>query len=197
MTTNSKTNSSQYDILLIVDDLATIRLLTSYFESKGYSCHGVVSGSKGLEELGRTSPKVILLEIDSLNGYDICKMIKSDKEYKKIPIYFLTAISGSKSGFDWPTGGWGTGYFRDDHYINKPFSLTDFEVIFDILNRFKLEKQEPYKPFMIFKIDESGNRKRLNITEDQFRQNNGRNVLFDKSTGYCKRGFTKDFSLER
>lgn len=133
----------EYDILLIEDDLSTIRLLTAYFKSKGYSCHGVVNGSKGLEELGRTSPKVILLEIDSLNGYDICKMIKSDKEYKKIPIYFLTAISGSKGGFDWPTGGWGTEYFRDDHYINKPFSLTDFEVIFDILNRFKLEKQEP------------------------------------------------------
>ena len=64
--------SSQYDILLIVDDLATIHLLTRYFESKGYSCHGVVSGSKGLEELERTSPKVILLDIilPDLSGYE-------------------------------------------------------------------------------------------------------------------------------
>ncbi|MHA1391614.1 MAG: histidine kinase dimerization/phospho-acceptor domain-containing protein, partial [Promethearchaeota archaeon] len=38
---NIKTEASQYDILLIEDDLATIRLLTSYFESKGYSCKGV------------------------------------------------------------------------------------------------------------------------------------------------------------
>ena len=34
---NIKTNGSQYDILLIEDDLATIRLITSYFESKGFS----------------------------------------------------------------------------------------------------------------------------------------------------------------
>lgn len=34
-----------------------------------------------------------------------------------------------------------------------------------------------YKPFVIFEFDESGNRKRLNITEKQFRENNGRNVL--------------------
>ncbi len=95
---DSKTDSSQYDILLIVDDLATIRLLTSYFENKGYSCHGVLSGSKGLQELSRTSPKVILLNIilPDLSGYDIYKMIKSDKQYKEIPIFFLTTSSGSK-----------------------------------------------------------------------------------------------------
>ncbi|MCK4382385.1 MAG: hypothetical protein KAW66_03745, partial [Candidatus Lokiarchaeota archaeon] len=38
---NVENTISQYDILLIEDDLATIRLLTSYFESKGYKCKGV------------------------------------------------------------------------------------------------------------------------------------------------------------
>ncbi|MBY8988496.1 MAG: hypothetical protein KGD61_08575, partial [Candidatus Lokiarchaeota archaeon] len=49
---------SEYDVLLIEDDLATIRLITSYFDSKGYKCKGVVSGSKGLEELGNSVPKL-------------------------------------------------------------------------------------------------------------------------------------------
>ena len=52
-----------YDILLIEDDLPTIRLITSYFEGKGYNCKGVISGSKGIEELKKSKPKIILLDI--------------------------------------------------------------------------------------------------------------------------------------
>ena len=57
-----KPEGSHYDILLIEDDLATIRLLTSYFESKDITCKGVVSGTKGLEELEYNTPKLILTD---------------------------------------------------------------------------------------------------------------------------------------
>jgi CheY-like chemotaxis protein len=119
---------SEYDVLLIEDDLATIRLIKSYFESKGFKCKGVISGSKGLEELGNTIPKLILLDIilPDLSGYDICTTIKSDKEYKNIPVYFLTAIAGSEveKNLDRTNA---------NGYILKPFNFTDFEVIFSIL----------------------------------------------------------------
>ena len=83
---NLKVESQQYDILLIEDDLATIRLLKSYFESKGYSCKGVISGTKGIEELRTSTPKIILLDIilPDLSGYDLCKMIKSEKKFPSI-----------------------------------------------------------------------------------------------------------------
>ena len=119
---------SAYDVLLIEDDLATVRLIKSYFESKGFKCKGVVSGSKGLEELGNAIPKLILLDIilPDLSGYDICKTIKSDKEYKNIPVYFLTAIAGSEVEKYMETT-------SADGYILKPFNFSDFEIIFDIL----------------------------------------------------------------
>ncbi|GAG82716.1 unnamed protein product, partial [marine sediment metagenome] len=81
---NIKVEASQYDILLIEDDLPTIRLITSYFESKGYICKGVVSGKKGLDELKSGTPKIILLDIilPDYSGYDICKIVKSDEKYK-------------------------------------------------------------------------------------------------------------------
>ena len=84
-------NEHQYDILLIEDDLATIRLLTSYFESKGYKCKGVVSGTKGLEEVRGGLPKLILLDIilPDISGYEICKMIKDHKKYKEVPIFVI------------------------------------------------------------------------------------------------------------
>ena len=126
---NIRSPSEDYDILLIEDDLATIRLITSYFESKKFVCKGVPSGAKGLEELKRGNPKVILLDIllPDLKGYDICKTIKTDTVYKQIPVYFLTAISASEVEKHIPET-------KADGYILKPFNFADFEVIFEILN---------------------------------------------------------------
>ncbi|MBY9016736.1 MAG: response regulator [Candidatus Lokiarchaeota archaeon] len=125
---NIKTETSQYDILLIEDDLATIRLLTSYFESKGFSCKGVVSGAKGLEEISNNPPKLVLLDIilPDYSGYDICKQIKSNKEFQDISVYLLTAIPGSEV----------EKHLKEsiaDGYILKPFDFSDFEVIFQYL----------------------------------------------------------------
>lgn len=119
---------SQYDILLIEDDLATIRLLTSYFESKGFNCKGVVSGTKGLEELRGGIPKLILLDIilPDISGYEICKMIKDHQKYNGIPIYLLTAIPGSEVERKMRET-------KADGYILKPFDFSDFEVIFHYL----------------------------------------------------------------
>ncbi len=125
---NIKVETNKYDILLIEDDLATIRLLTSYFESKGYTCKGVISGTKGIEELKNSLPKLILLDIilPDLSGYDLCKMIKSDKKYKEIPVYLLTAIPGSevRKKLD---------EIKADGYILKPFDFSDFEGLFKYL----------------------------------------------------------------
>lgn len=127
---NIKKPSKSPDILLIEDDLATIRLITSYFESKGYNCKGVVSGSKGIEELKNSTPKVILLDIilPDLSGYDICKTIKSDNDYKSIPVFFLTAIAGSEVEKKLDDTG-------ADGYILKPFNFSDFSEIFKILEK--------------------------------------------------------------
>jgi len=126
---NIQPESTPCDILLIEDDLATIRLITSYFESKHYNCKGVISGTKGLEELRRVVPKVILLDIilPDLSGYDICQTIKTDSAYKKIPVYFLTAISASEIKKR-------LSETLADGYILKPFNFSDFKVIFEILN---------------------------------------------------------------
>ena len=125
---NIKTETSQYDILLIEDDLATIRLLTSYFDSKGFTCQGVVSGTKGLEELSNNTPKLVLLDIilPDYNGYEVCKIIKSNKKLKSIPVFLLTAIPGSEVKKHLEET-------KADGYILKPFDFSDFEILFDYL----------------------------------------------------------------
>jgi len=125
---NIETETTQYYILLIEDDLATIRLLTSYFESKGYTCKGVVSGTKGLEEIKNNPPKLVLLDIilPDYSGYEICKQIKSNKDLRNLAVYLLTAIPGSEVEKNLEES-------NADGYILKPFDFSDFEVIFQYL----------------------------------------------------------------
>ena len=127
-----KTHTTHYDILLIEDNLATMRLINSYFESKGYLCKGVVSGLKGIEELKNSRPGIILLDIilPDISGYEICKLIKSDNEYKDIPVFFLTAIAGSEVEKHLAETG-------ADGYILKPFNLSDFDKVFNLIDKQK------------------------------------------------------------
>lgn len=120
---------SEYDLLLIEDDVETVNLLTSYFDSLGFSCKGVLSGFKGLKELKRHIPKLILLDIilPDINGYEVLKRIRADNKLKDIPVFFLTAIPNievekkiTKLG---ATGA-----------ILKPFNLSDFDTLHKYLN---------------------------------------------------------------
>ena len=114
----------EYDLLLIEDDVETVNLLTSYFDSIGISCKGILSGFKGLKELKRYKPKLVLLDIilPDINGYEILKKMKADDKLKGIPVYFLTAIPSievEKKAQELGAAG----------SILKPFNLTDFDII--------------------------------------------------------------------
>jgi len=123
-----KPETSQYDILIIEDDPPTITVLIDFFESKGLTCMGVATGNKGLDELNRTIPKIILLDIilPDINGFEICKKIKSDENFKDIPVFYITAIPEAdvKENLD-ETGAEG--------FFLKPFKFQQFKVLFDYL----------------------------------------------------------------
>ena len=120
---------SEYDLLLIEDDVETVNLLTSYFDSLGISCQGVLSGFKGLKELKRNIPKLILLDIilPDINGYEVLKRIRADNRLKDLPVYFLTAIPSVEVEKKIQELG-ATGV------ILKPFNLSDFDTIHKHLN---------------------------------------------------------------
>jgi hypothetical protein len=62
---------------------------------------------------------------------------------KKIPIYFITAISGSEvEDFLGLEDEDFLNETNSDVYILKPFNLEDFEIILDLLNYSKPEMQE-------------------------------------------------------
>ncbi len=120
-----KQEGPHYDVLIVEDHDPTIMVLSDFFKSKGISCLGVTTGAKGLEELYRSTPKVVLLDIllPDISGYEICKKIKSEKD---IPVYYVTAVPESEVSKKIKETG-------ADGFILKPFDFTEFNVLFDFL----------------------------------------------------------------
>jgi CheY-like chemotaxis protein len=120
--------SKDYDILIIEDDSYTITVLTKFFQMKGYTCMSANTGSEGLEKLKIFSPKLVLLDIilPDINGYDVCKKIKDDENYKDLPVFYITAIPESEVSKRIEET-------RADGYFLKPFKFPKFEVLFKYL----------------------------------------------------------------
>jgi CheY-like chemotaxis protein len=128
MFSKMNTNKQNYDILIVEDDLATLKVLLEHFKLKGKKCLGVKSGSKCLEELKYSYPKLILIDIilPDIDGFELCKIIKSDKKLKNIPIFYVTAIPDTEvSKKTQETGAEG--------FILKPFDLAEFDVVLQYL----------------------------------------------------------------
>lgn len=125
---NSQYGKVDYDILLVDDDISTNKVLIDYFQFKGYSCKDIVSGSETFKELSIYKPKLILLDIllPDINGYEICKKIKSDENYRSIPIFYITAIPENEVKLKMKET-------MADGYFLKPFNLPEFENLFTYL----------------------------------------------------------------
>ncbi len=87
---------SLYDVFIVDDDSATVELLTSYFQFKGIKAKGLSGSDDIIKELKEANPKLILLDVilPEIDGFKLCKQIKSDKALNKIKVFFVTAVPG-------------------------------------------------------------------------------------------------------
>ncbi|MDN5377733.1 MAG: cyclic di-GMP phosphodiesterase [Sulfurospirillum sp.] len=82
--------------VLIIDDTP------EYIEMLGdilsdYEIFAAKDGKKGIQLAQKILPSVILLDINmpELNGYEVCRRLKLNKELQNIPVIFLTANEGT------------------------------------------------------------------------------------------------------
>lgn len=107
--------------ILIVDDEPNITLSLEFLMRKaGFEVRVANDGDAALEELGRSAPDIVLLDvmIPRRDGYEICQMIRANPEWKSAYVIMLTAkgreIEREK----------GMALGADD-YVTKPFSTRD------------------------------------------------------------------------
>jgi len=81
-------------ILLIEDDPNAREMLRFRLEKAGYTLSEAVDGDEGLLKSLRR-PDLILLDIriPKIDGWQLCKMIKSDPRTRDLPVVMLTGCS--------------------------------------------------------------------------------------------------------
>lgn len=103
--------------ILVVDDSATVRkLISNKLEKSGHVVSCAEDGVEAMEWIENNKPDLVLLDIamPRMDGYQVCKLIRSNDATKDVPIVM---ISGKDGFFDKVRGRMAgtTGY------ITKPF----------------------------------------------------------------------------
>lgn len=103
--------------ILIVDDEPSGRdTLESILEPEGYQLVMAENGYQAIEKALAIQPDVILLDVmmPGMNGFEVCRRIRGEKQLAEIPILFLTALDDRKSLLNGLEAG-------ADEFISKPF----------------------------------------------------------------------------
>ena len=117
MTNNGTNAQPAQNIILIADDSPTIcRLVAATLKRQNYQVVAAKDGLEALAKLNEIRPNLILLDIimPHLDGYQLCKIIRGNKETKHIPVVML---SGKDGFFDKVKGR----IAGATDYITKPF----------------------------------------------------------------------------
>ena len=81
--------------VLIVDDEADMREVFSIrLEINNFEVITAKDGEEGLEKAKKEKPDLIVLDLmmPKINGFEVCRMLKFDDNYKAIPIIILSAL---------------------------------------------------------------------------------------------------------
>jgi len=161
-------------LIFVVDDEKDIRELVSVNLKKyGFKSKEFEDGKSLLKALEKTRPDLILLDImmPGIDGIELTKIIKQEKQYKKIPIIMITAKTDETDKIV------GLEIGADD-YVSKPFSPKELIArIKAVLRRYSEEKEEAKSKIIKYgsitidedKIQVSVNDKIVNLTATEFK----------------------------
>ncbi|MBW2466407.1 MAG: response regulator transcription factor [Deltaproteobacteria bacterium] len=107
----------QKQILVVEDEEDILELVVFNLKKEGYQVIGVSSGEEALHEARYQTPDLIVLDLmlPGVDGFDVCKSLKSDPKTKAVPVIMLTARSEESDivvGLE----------LGADDYLTKPFS---------------------------------------------------------------------------
>ncbi|MEZ5336159.1 MAG: response regulator [Methanolobus sp.] len=84
------------DKVLIVDDEQAIVELMGLYLKSDYEVIPAYSGQEALEKVKTEKPDIILLDVmmPDMNGYEVCRVLKTSVETQFLPVVMVTALSG-------------------------------------------------------------------------------------------------------
>ncbi|MEI6681631.1 MAG: response regulator [Bacteroidota bacterium] len=121
--TNISEQGSQYRILIVDDNPQNLQVLGRLLQEKNYEIEFSTNGMAALEWLQLQPFDLILLDINmpEMDGFEVCRRIRSEASLNNVPVIFLSADSDRESilkGFE----------FGAQDYVTKPFDSRELAV---------------------------------------------------------------------
>lgn len=82
-------------IMVVDDTVGNLILLEDMLSRKGYQVMPVLSSKLAIQAAKHDPPDLILLDINmpEMDGYEVCKVFKAEKELHEIPVIFISGLS--------------------------------------------------------------------------------------------------------
>lgn len=89
-------------VLVIDDDVNTVRFLSVALEENGYTALGAYDGKEGMETIEKEKPNLIILDVmmPKKTGFVLFKQLRKSEEFKDMPVIMLTGVADSLSELD-------------------------------------------------------------------------------------------------
>ena len=105
-------------ILIVDDDKAIAEILAIELKELGYETEYIGDGVEALNKVHALAPDLIILDVmlPQMDGFKVCRLLKFDRNFCKIPIILFTSLSEEANGKTGDEVG-------ADAYFPKPFDM--------------------------------------------------------------------------
>ncbi len=89
-------------VLIIDDDVNTVRFLSVALEENGYEPVGAYDGAEGFEKIKEDIPDLLILDVmmPKKTGFALFKRLRREEKYKDIPVIMLTGVADTLEDLD-------------------------------------------------------------------------------------------------
>ncbi|MFM2431458.1 MAG: hypothetical protein RLZZ511_2671 [Cyanobacteriota bacterium] len=108
-------------VVLVVDDSATAReMLVAELQRHGFRVMAAADGVEAMEHIKANPPALVITDLimPRVNGYELCRNIKSDPQTKHVPVIMCSTKAEEFDRY------WGMKQGADA-YITKPYQPKD------------------------------------------------------------------------
>jgi len=185
----SAVSGLRFPLILIVEDNPDVRGYICSFMENDYRIINAENGKAGLKKTADKYPDLIISDVmmPEMDGFELCKKIKSNERISHIPVILLTAKADLDSRLE------GLEYGADD-YINKPFEPDELRI--RVKNLIEQRKRLREKFSLVIEtnpgeitatsMDEQFLKRLLNVFEDHVAQSDFRTEDFAHEVGMSR-----------